>query len=334
MANPYYVNPPNILESLMMGQQGFDSARQRSRQGDIEAARLAASQGDPRDALQRLIAAGDLQGANLYAGMADRAENRAIRLAESDRAQRNTDRSFGLQQQQFDLARRQADAAAKGFDLREVDDPANPGTKILVRTEKATGQSTVVPISGAEERTPPNPYAPTGKLTEGQAKDRSYVNRMVEAHDIINGLEGINEGVSGFLGGVAASNPAIRDSAAFNLSASADRQKILQAQRNFVNATLRRESGAVINKDEFDNANRQYFPMPGDGPEVIEQKRRNRQVTIEGMMQGAGPGYKPPASYIGTKGQAPGPPAQSAPSQPASAQPRKTKTGVTWSVGP
>ena len=40
-----------------------------------------------------------------------------------------------------------------------------------------------------------------------------------------------------------------------------DRQKYEQAQRDWVNANLRKESGAVISDSEFANASKQYFPQ-------------------------------------------------------------------------
>jgi hypothetical protein len=306
--NRFSVAPPNILQALMIGAQGYEGAQKRTKEADLMAGRQEAVQvlqsgGDTRGALARLIGVGDIQGANAIANYAENQANRGFREQQAQRSQQNADRSFGLQQQQLGLAQRQADLAAKGVDIKEVDDPANPGTKILVRVERSTGKSERLPIGGTEAQ-PVNPYAPTGKLTEGEAKDRAYLNRMVPSHQIITGLEKINEGTGGFIGGVAASNPLIRDTAAFNLASSKDRQKVLQAQRDFTNAILRRESGAVISASEFDNAQRQYFPMPGDGPEVIEQKRQNRMLAIEGMMQGAGRGYKPPADYVGTKGPA------------------------------
>lgn len=290
----------------MAGVQGYEGAQRRAKQSEIEAGRQEAMQalqtgGDTRGALARLLGVGDVQGANAVAQFAEQQANRGFRESEARRAQQNADRSFGLQQQQFGLARQQADLAAKGFDYKEVDD--GQGGKTLVRIEKATGNVTRPEIAGVSGQ-PANPYAPTQKLTEGEAKDRAYLNRMIPSHKIITGLENINEGASGFVGGVAAANPLIRDSAAFNLAASKDRQKVLQAQRDFVNAILRRESGAVISASEFDNAQRQYFPMPGDSPDVIAQKRQNRMLAIEGMMQGAGRGYKPPADYVGTKGPA------------------------------
>lgn len=71
-------------------------------------------------------------------------------------------------------------------------------------------------------------------------------------------------------------------------------QQASQAQRDFINATLRRESGAVISGEEFANAEQQYFPRPGDTPEVLAQKAANRKVAINGIARQAGPAYKAP----------------------------------------
>lgn len=79
-----------------------------------------------------------------------------------------------------------------------------------------------------------------------------------------------------------------------NFVVSKEFQMAEQAQRDFVNAVLRRESGAVISPSEFDNAKKQYFPQPGDTPEVIEQKRRNRLNAINGIARAAGPNYALP----------------------------------------
>ena len=57
-----------------------------------------------------------------------------------------------------------------------------------------------------------------------------------------------------------------------------------QSQRDFVNAVLRRESGAAISNSEFDNARQQYFPQIGDDDKVIEQKRRNRELATRGIL--------------------------------------------------
>jgi hypothetical protein len=66
----------------------------------------------------------------------------------------------------------------------------------------------------------------------------------------------------------------------------------MQAVRNFINAQLRKESGAAIGRDEFDNAFRQYIPRPGDDAATLRQKENNRRVAIYSMFIEAGPKYK------------------------------------------
>jgi hypothetical protein len=74
-----------------------------------------------------------------------------------------------------------------------------------------------------------------------------------------------------------------------NILQPEDVQSYQQLKRNFINATLRRESGATVRDEEMENGNLQYFPQAGDGPDVLEQKRINRQTVIDGLNQIAGP---------------------------------------------
>jgi hypothetical protein len=115
-------------------------------------------------------------------------------------------------------------------------------------------------------------------LTEGQAKAVAFASRMESADKVMSELssKGVNKSIPGGMG-----NNMI--GSAITAMAPADQQKLMQAKRNFVNAILRRESGAVISPEEFANADRQYFPQPGEGPEVIQQKARERRVAIDGM---------------------------------------------------
>jgi hypothetical protein len=57
-----------------------------------------------------------------------------------------------------------------------------------------------------------------------------------------------------------------------------------QAEQNFINAVLRRESGAAIAPSEYVNAAKQYFPQPGDTKAVLEQKRLNRLLVQQNLM--------------------------------------------------
>ena len=64
-----------------------------------------------------------------------------------------------------------------------------------------------------------------------------------------------------------------------------------QAERNFVNAILRKESGAAISPAEFVNAIQQYFPRPGDTPSTLKQKAENRAIATSGLKTEAGSAY-------------------------------------------
>jgi len=149
---------------------------------------------------------------------------------------------------------------------------------------------------------------PNGKpLTEAQSNAVLYAARMKNADRILAGLEKggtrstghIKNAVGDVLGivplGVGDKLHDMSDSA-FNVFPTAlggpnsNQQSLDQAQRDFINATLRRESGASISPSEFASARRQYFPQAGDTKEVAQQKQRNRAIAIAGIRNAAGPG--------------------------------------------
>lgn len=114
--------------------------------------------------------------------------------------------------------------------------------------------------------------------TAAQASANGYADRTVEANKIISQL-----------GGKFTSKGSLITSSGFfpNFFKSEDRQKYEQAQRNFVNAVLRRESGAAISPTEFESAAQQYFPQPGDKQGVLEQKEQNRTTVISNLYREA-----------------------------------------------
>lgn len=111
----------------------------------------------------------------------------------------------------------------------------------------------------------------TGFLLRAQDADKTITNLESQGTSIWNNTAGAIPGVGNFL-------------------RSDDAQKFDQAKRDFINAQLRQESGAVISPEEFKNAEVQYFPQPGDSPAVIEQKRQNRQNAIAGFRIRSGAG--------------------------------------------
>jgi hypothetical protein len=111
----------------------------------------------------------------------------------------------------------------------------------------------------------------------------AYFNRAKQASEDIGNME---EGIAKMgLGGQA------RLQYAPNILQSDENQRYRQAQRAFTEARLRKESGAAIPQGEYENDARTYFAQPGDGPDVIAQKRQARQVVLEGLKFGAGKAY-------------------------------------------
>lgn len=135
------------------------------------------------------------------------------------------------------------------------------------------------PIPGG----PQDPNTPKGKntLNDTQAKALQFGSRMLASEDILNRMaaSGVNQP-----GLIKRAADAVGMGAAANWTQSPAQQQVEQAQRDFINAALRRESGAAIADSEFANARQQYFPQPGDSPQVIEQKRRNRELATRGIL--------------------------------------------------
>lgn len=116
-------------------------------------------------------------------------------------------------------------------------------------------------------------------LTEGQAKSALFGTRMANANKIFDTLEqsGTTTSFPGMNSGYGVGN-------VVSAFASTDQQQLMQAKRDFLNAVLRRESGAVIGESEFANAEKQYFPQIGDDKKTIAQKKANREAAMRGVL--------------------------------------------------
>lgn len=160
-----------------------------------------------------------------------------------------------------------------------------------VLADPRTGQ--VQPVVDADGK-PVQGKAATKNLTEGQAKANLFGTRMQEANRILSDLEGKYNPMAVNAKMAAGEAPLIGGAAGYigNKMLSNEGQMAEQAQRDFINATLRRESGAVINPDEFKNGQKQYFPQPGDSKAVLDQKKRNRELAISGLEAEIPGGFK------------------------------------------
>lgn len=151
---------------------------------------------------------------------------------------------------------------------------------------------------------PPSQDAPMGRAvkvegfskaekppTDEQSKAGGFGVRAATSHEILNYVGNDGKVQPGKIKRSLEAVPFVGESLGTltNWTQSAGQQQIEQAQRDFVNAILRRESGAVISPSEFENAAKQYFPQPGDSPAVIQQKKMNRENSIASLETSAGP---------------------------------------------
>lgn len=166
---------------------------------------------------------------------------------------------------------RQRDALAatitKPFEITGED-----GKPVLVQQDK---QGNIKPVQG---------YGPkqgaSKPLTDTQAKALQFGSRMQSAEDTLAELsgKGVTTSIPGSRGGYGVGT-------AINALQPADRQRLDQAKRDFINAVLRRESGAAISPTEFDSAEKQYFPQPGEtDPSILSQKKKNRELATRGIL--------------------------------------------------
>lgn len=125
------------------------------------------------------------------------------------------------------------------------------------------------------------PSAADKPLNESQANALMYGKRMQTANKILESLEAKNDTWD-----IKGGNLLAR---VIPKAGSEDFKKYEQAKRNFINAVLRKESGAAIGKDEFESADKQYFPQVGDSEAVIKQKAANRRQVTNTMLSNVGP---------------------------------------------
>lgn len=240
------------------------------------------------------------KGANADIGRTNAQTGASVAQAGASRASAaNAYASARLHGAQTDKVRQDIQQGSNGGSGQVQIVPSADGSVMLVN--KVTGEARPVAGPGGVPLMGKSAAAGQGaKMTEAQAKANIFGQRMSEANKVFDGLaaKGVNrpgiikEGVQGAVGmipfigdtmAVGAGN--IMNSMPGFLGGPSDEQQMSeQAQRDFINAVLRRESGAVINPEEFANAAQQYFVQPGDSESVKRQKRTNRQNATQLML--------------------------------------------------
>jgi hypothetical protein len=208
----------------------------------------------------------------------------------------------------LDLARSQQQYTQANPQLTPLDTANGP-----VVVNNRTGAAQSVTMGGAP--LPPK----NGTMNDSQSKANLFGTRAAEADRILEDMSQQGVDRPSTVKGIAEAVPYVGDALGTMVNAasglnkvpgvgqltslvtpSPKQQQVEQAQRDFVNAVLRRESGAAIAPSEFDNAKKQYFPAIGDSPEVIAQKAANRRLAVQGIQA------EVPAAF---RGNSPGAPA-------------------------
>lgn len=120
-------------------------------------------------------------------------------------------------------------------------------------------------------------------LTDGQAKDTVYVTRAEGALAILDQYDS-NLAVLGNRMLDADPTGLVRGKLQ-----DTDYQLARQAGDEFLQAILRKDTGAAITEPEQELYGTTYLPRPGDGPEVIAQKKQSRKRAIEAIKAGMPP---------------------------------------------
>ena len=129
----------------------------------------------------------------------------------------------------------------------------------------------------------------SGEMTEAQGNSNLFAGKMEIAKSMLDpetekkGLDPVWNRVERYGGWVGNT-----------LALPNDYKQYQTAKDAFLNAFLRRVSGATVHDAEYYREEKVYFPQPGDTPERIDYKRQLRDDAIMRMKQQVGPGYKPP----------------------------------------
>lgn len=330
-----------ILAKVQAGQQQQQAMQKEAQmRADLAAlgpnpsqdalAQVAAKYAPARDILTSQTASADRKSALEAAQENRRAQMEQARTLQTERLQAQADlarqRSEDQRLSQAERNQARMDMIRLAASLRPP--RVEPAPRNLQLTTDAAGNQLIVnqdgttrPLTTQDGTGVQKPVAADKPMTEFQGKAALYGTRSAQSDKVLKALED-KISTAGLAAGQATG-------VAGNALMSSEQQRVSQAQRDFVNAVLRQESGAVISDAEFANAKQQYFPAPGDSPQVVAQKRANRQLAIKGFARMAGPNGAVDIEAIINEPLLPGAPA-------TNPTPKQAGVGATggWKVTP
>lgn len=152
------------------------------------------------------------------------------------------------------------------FNVQQFTKP--DGTIGLMRVNMDTGEGTEVKLGEG---------AGGGKPSDTERLSKAYLDRTADSNQQLTGFE---QQLSGLGSQIDVQLP--------NMLKSEQGQLYAQARDEFINAALRRESGAAIQPSEYTRYDKIYFVRPGDTPATIAQKQRARARVVAGFRVAAG----------------------------------------------
>lgn len=127
------------------------------------------------------------------------------------------------------------------------------------------------------------PGATIKPFTEGQSKDVVYATRAQGALEVLEPVAGELTSLGSQIAGYDPTGM-VRSRVQ-----SPNYQVARQAGDEFLQAILRKDTGAAITNQEQALYGVTYLPQPGDGPEVLEAKRAARQRAVAAINAGMSP---------------------------------------------
>ena len=194
--------------------------------------------------------------------------------------------TLGEGQQRFDatgrpIASGPAKEAAKPAGVQEYEyakQQGFPGTFQDWESSKRGGMSLQVdPTTGAVTFQQGN----IKPLTESQSKDTVFATR---AEGSLALIDQFGDALTSLPETMAGGVPVIG-----NYAKSPQFQQAQQAGLEFLQAILRKDTGAAITPQETASYGQTYLPGPGDSPQVLEQKKQSRRRALEAIKAGMPP---------------------------------------------
>jgi hypothetical protein len=160
-----------------------------------------------------------------------------------------------------------------------VDSQGNP---IVVQPANKPGVAPQV-LTGPDGK-PIRPATDAKPPTEFEAKAGLYFKSMTQASQTLDKLEKAGSAMVGVQEAIVPGD----QSPLRNIVRSADRQSYVQAQRQWVDSINRVRSGANLPELEYERAVKTFFPEFGDGQRTIVQKATARKNEEKAMQDAAG----------------------------------------------